>query len=290
MKVNAAAKINLLLDVAGKLPDGYHSLDMIMQSVDCCDTVRVDRVKGEKIKIITADERVPTDEKNIAYKAAAAFFDACKINKNRGIEIEIEKRIPMAAGLAGGSADAAGVLFCLNELFETKLSQFELCEIGERVGADVPFSLTGGTAYCTDKGGVIAKLPDLTDCYILLCKPNIDVSTQSAYKLIDEAERIRHTDTVSMLYAMKTRDFELMCKKASNVFEQVIEVPKRPYIKAAMKKCGASLSMMSGSGPTVFGVFRESQAAEKCEKLLKKEHREVYITRPCKKSIEVIEQ
>ena len=286
MKVKAAAKINLLLDVAGLLPDGYHSLDMIMQSVDCYDIVRVDRARGKRIRIITADERVPTDKKNIAYKAAKAFFDACNITENTGIDIEIEKNIPMAAGLAGGSADAAGVLYCLNRLFDTKLTHAELCEIGERVGADVPFSLTGGTAYCTDKGGVIAKLPDLTGCFVVLCKPQMDISTKEAYRQIDEAGRIRHTDRISMLYAMKTGNFELMCKKASNVFEQVIEVPNRPHIKAKMKKCGASLSMMSGSGPTVYGVFTELKDAEKCVELLKKEYDEVYLTKPCSCSIE----
>lgn len=285
MKVKAAAKINLLLDVAGILPDGYHSLEMIMQSVDCCDTVRVDRIKGERIKIVAADERVPTDKTNIAYKAAKAFFDACDIKKNKGIEIEIEKQIPMAAGLAGGSADAAAVLYCMNKLFETGLSHSQLCEIGEKIGADVPFSLTGGTAYCTDKGGVIAPLPLLSDFYVVLCKPNMDISTKNAYKQLDEAPRIRHTDRVAMLYAVKNGDFELMCKKAANVFEQVVEVPKRPFIKATMKKCGASLSMMSGSGPTVFGIFKDLKDAKKCVKLLKKEHDEVFLTEPCELSV-----
>lgn len=288
MKVRAAAKINLLLDVVGTLPDGYHSLNMIMQSVDCYDYVRVDRISGNKIKIVTEDKRIPTDEKNIAYKAAKAFFEYNKITEDCGIEIEIEKHIPMAAGLAGGSADGAAVIFCLNELFKTELSHFTLCEIGEKVGADIPFSLTGGTAYCTDKGGVIAPLPSFEDCYIVLCKPDMDVSTPNAYKLIDEAYRIRHADTTSMLYALKNRDKELVYSKAKNVFEQVVEVPKRPYIKTAMKKCGASLSMMSGSGPTVFGVFENLESAQKCTDLLKKEFTQVYITKPCKTSIDKI--
>ena len=195
----------------------------------------------------------------------------------------------MAAGLAGGSADAAAVLYCLNRLFETGLSQSQLCEIGEKVGADVPFSLTGGTAYCTDKGGVIAPLPKLSGFYVVLCKPNMDVSTKNAYKQLDEAPRIRHADRSSMLYAVKNGDFELMCKKAANVFEQVIEVPARPHIKATMKKCSSSLSMMSGSGPTVFGVFRDLKDAKKCVKLLKKEHEEVFLSEPCDLSIKEID-
>lgn len=289
MKVKAAAKINLMLDVTGILPNGYHSLFMIMQSVSCYDTVRVDRTDGNEIKIVTSDKRVPTDEKNIAYKAAKAFFKYNNIEKNCGIEIEIEKNIPMAAGLAGGSADGAGVIFALNELFNTKLSLFTLCEIGEKVGADVPFSLHGGTAMCTDIGGVIAPLPPLSDCYIVLCKPDMDVSTLSAYKQIDEAQRIRHCDRNGMLFAMKNRDYALMCKKAANVFEQVIEVPLRPYIKTTMKKCGASLALMSGSGPTVYGVFKDKSDAEKCVGILRQEFSEVVLTVPCEKSIEIIE-
>lgn len=289
MKVKTAAKINLMLDVLGTLPNGYHSLFMIMQSVDCFDTVRVDLIKGNKIKIISDDKRVPKDEKNIAYKAAKAFFEYNDIKENCGVEIEIDKKIPMAAGLAGGSADAAGVIFALDKLFNTNLPLFTLCEIGEKVGADVPFSLHGGTALCMDTGSVIAPLTKLENCYVVLCKPNMDISTPNAYKQIDEAPRIRHCDRNSMLYAMKNRDYELMCRKAANVFEQVVEVPVRPHIKTTMKKLGADLAMMSGSGPTVFGVFRNKDDAQKCVEKLKQEFDEVYLTSPCEKSIEIIE-
>lgn len=288
MKVKAAAKINLMLDVTGTLPNGYHSLFMIMQSVDCYDTVRVDRISGNEIKIVTDDERVPKDESNIAYKAAKRFFEYNNITENCGIEIEIDKKIPMAAGLAGGSADGAGVIFALNKLFNTNLPLFTLCEIGEKVGADVPFSLHGGTALCMDIGGVIAPLPDIEECYIVLCKPPMDVSTLGAYKQIDEADRIRHCDKNAMLYAMKNRDYELMCKKASNVFEQVIEVPLRPYIKTTMKKSGAKLTLMSGSGPTVYGLFQNKEDALKCVDKLKVEFDEVILTTPCKKSVEEV--
>lgn len=289
MKVKAAAKINLMLDVNGILPNGYHSLFMIMQSIDCEDTIRVDRIDGDEIKIVTDDERVPKDEKNIAYKAAKAFFDYNNISKNCGIEIEIDKKIPMAAGLAGGSADGAGVIYALNKLFGTELPLFTLCEIGEKVGADVPFSLHGGTALCMDVGGVIAPLPDIDNCFFVLCKPEMDVSTVGAYKQIDEAPRIRHCDKNAMLYAMRNKDYELMCRKAGNVFEQVIEVPLRPYIKTAMKKCGADLTLMSGSGPTVYGVFKNEVSALKCVDKLKKEFKEVIFARPCKNSVTEVE-
>ena len=291
MKVKAAAKINLMLDVLGKLPNGYHSLFMIMQSVGCYDYISVDLTNTGDIEIVSSDSRVPKDKTNIAFRAAESFFEFNNIDKNkRGVKIAIEKHIPVAAGLAGGSADGAGVIFALNRLLKTNLSLAELCQIGEPIGADIPFALTGSTALCTDIGGVIAPLPSLKDCYILLCKPNMGVSTQSAYKLIDEAKVLRHADRTAMLYAMKHNDYELMCRKANNVFEQVIEVPKRPYIKTAMKRYGADLALMSGSGPTVYGVFSSKAKAQDCEKYLKNHFDEVILTEPVTKSVEVIEE
>ncbi|MBE6827234.1 MAG: 4-(cytidine 5'-diphospho)-2-C-methyl-D-erythritol kinase [Ruminococcaceae bacterium] len=288
MKIKAAAKINLFLDTAGILPDGYHALSMIMQSVDCFDTVRVDRIKRKGVRIVSHSDTVPTGKDNIAYKAAKVFFESTGIAPDGGVEIEIEKNIPMAAGLAGGSADAAAVIYALNSLYETGLSRIQLCEIGEKVGADVPFSLTGGTAFCADKGGVIAPLPPLKKCFIVLCKPDMGVSTKSAYKQLDEAEYLRHGDGMNMLYAVKNGDFEMMCKKAYNVFEQVIEVPMRPHIKATMKKHGAKIALMSGSGPTVYGVFADRENAESCAGELKREFSEVILAEPCEKSLKEI--
>ena len=290
MKVKAAAKINLMLDILGTLPDGYHSLFMIMQSVDCCDTVEVNRAETGtgKIVIRTADERVPKDERNIAYKAAQAFFEETGV-KNPGIEIAIEKKIPMAAGLAGGSADAAGVLYCLNSIFETDLPLLELARVGERVGADVPFSLIGGTALCMDKGGVIAPLRPLQNCTVLLCKPDMGVSTVSAYKMIDSAPRIRHTDKNAMLYAMHHGDYKLMCEKADNVFEQIVEVPKRPHIKGIMRGYGADLTLMSGSGPTVYGLFSDEDSAKACANMLRRDFREVFVCKPVEHGVTVVE-
>lgn len=290
MKVKAAAKINLMLDVLGTLPDGYHSLFMIMQSVDCFDTVEVNlaKTKGTGILIRTADERVPKDERNIAFKAAQAFFEETG-TENPGIEIAIEKKIPMAAGLAGGSADAAGVLYCLNTIFETNLPMLELARIGERVGADVPFSLVGGTALCMDKGGVIAPLRPLPNCTVLLCKPDMGVSTVSAYKLIDAAPRIRHTDKNAMLYAVHNGDYKLLCEKADNVFEQVVEVPNRPHIKGIMREYGANLTLMSGSGPTVYGLFSDEASANACANMLRRDFREVFVCKPVEHGVTVVE-
>ncbi len=289
MKVKAAAKINLLLDVMGTLPDGYHSLSMVMQSVDCCDTITVQKTDTGKIVLKSEDKRMPLDEHNIAYKAAALFFKETEI-KNPGIEIEIEKTIPMAAGLAGGSADGAGVLYALNDMFSAGLSLWDLARMGEKIGADVPFSLIGGTALAMDKGGVLAPLPMLQDCCFVLCKPDQDISTVGAYKLIDECPCLRHADNTAMIYAMRNGEFDLMCKKAQNVFEQVIEVPQRPHIKAVMREFGASLALMSGSGPTIYGLFKHIEDAKKCAEELKKNYKEVFVAAPLSSGIEVIEK
>ncbi len=184
MKVKAAAKINLMLDILKKLDNGYHALFMIMQSVDLYDTVSVEKNSENKIIIKCDTDGVPCNEKNIAYKCAVAFFDAFAL-KDRGVTIKIEKVIPMAAGTAGGSADGAAVLYCLNKIYDTKLSTKELCEIGAKVGADIPFSIVGGTAIALGTGTIIAPVKDLPECYIVLCKPEQDVSTLEAYAEFD---------------------------------------------------------------------------------------------------------
>ena len=284
MQVQAAAKLNLMLDAVGTLPDGYHSLFMIMQSVTLYDTVSVTETDGG-IAVACADARVPTDERNIVHKAARLFFEAT--GKPAGVRIAIDKRIPMAAGLAGGSADAAGTLYCLRAMFAPALSDRALCEIGERVGADVPFALTGGTALCMERGGVIAPLRDLDPCWFVLCKPDMDVSTKAAYQKLDETPRLRHLDKNAMLYAVHKGDMALLCEKAGNVFEQVVEVPLRPYIKGVMRECGASLALMSGSGPTVYGLFFRKADAERCAERLQKKFREVYV---CERAVRGIEE
>ncbi|MGN0520852.1 MAG: 4-(cytidine 5'-diphospho)-2-C-methyl-D-erythritol kinase, partial [Candidatus Fimenecus sp.] len=256
-------------------------------SVGCYDLVEVEKTETGRIEILTDDERVPKDEKNIAYKAADAFFAATAL-ENTGISIAIEKHIPMAAGLAGGSADAAGVLYCLDTLFSADLAMQDLQRIGERVGADVPFALSGGTSLCMDKGGVIAPLLPLKGKFVVLCKPQMDVSTVSAYRLLDEAKRIRHADKNAMLYAVHTGDYKLLCEKADNVFEQVIEVPARPVIKGVMRSHGADLTLMSGSGPTVYGLFSDRKSAESCAAELKQQFPETVCCETVGRGVETV--
>ncbi|WP_294911766.1 4-(cytidine 5'-diphospho)-2-C-methyl-D-erythritol kinase, partial [uncultured Eubacterium sp.] len=183
-EVKAYAKINLLLDIVATRKDGYHDLFMIMQSVGIYDTVTVSKQKGRKITLSCNLDSIPVDEKNIAYKAAVAFFDAYKI-KNTGIHIDIVKRIPHAAGLAGGSADGAAVIKALNEIYKTNLSDKELCKIGVKVGADVPFCITGGTLLSQGIGEVLTPVKPLRRCFIVLAKPDFGVNTGYAYKQFD---------------------------------------------------------------------------------------------------------
>lgn len=284
MKVKAAAKINLMLDILKRLDNGYHSLFMIMQSVDLFDIVTVEKNNINEIIIECDKEGVPCNEKNIAYKCAVKFLEYCNIT-DKGITIKIEKNIPMAAGVAGGSADGAAVIHCLNKIYNANLSQKELCEIGNRVGADIPFSLTGGTAVALGTGNVIAPVKDLPDCWIVLAKPQQDVSTPEAYAQFDALTRVRHFDRVSMIDAVSNGDYEKICSLCGNVFEQAVEVPKRPHIKGIMRKCGADVACMSGSGPTVFGLFSDENKAKDCYEKLSNKYNQVYICKPLNKGI-----
>lgn len=284
MKVKVAAKINLMLDILKKLDNGYHSLFMIMQSVDLYDTVSVEKNNKNDIVIKCDTEGVPCNEKNIAYKCANTFFKHCNIEE-RGITIEIVKNIPMAAGTAGGSADGAGVLYCLNKIYNTNLTTTELAEIGATVGADIPFSLTGGTAIALNTGNVIAPVKDLPECFIVLCKPEQDVSTPEAYAQFDALSRVRHLDRVSMIEAVSSGDYENICTYCGNVFEQAVEVPKRPHIKGIMRKCGVDACCMSGSGPTVFGLFSDKKKAQDCYNKLSKKYSNVYLCEPANRGI-----
>ncbi len=285
MKVTykAAAKINLMLDILSTLPNGYHSLFMIMQSVSLFDKITVEKTQSGGIVLSSNEPKIPCDETNIAHKAAVAFFNYNNID-DRNVAIHIEKKIPFAAGLAGGSADGAGVIAALNDIYETNLSEIELCKIGVKVGADVPFCLTGGTRLAQNIGEVLSPLPDLKDCYIVLAKPEAGVSTGPAFAQFDK-QGVRHLDTGAMLFAAANGDFEAICAKTGNVFEQLIEVPQRVPIKAVMRDNGAVCACMSGSGPTVFGIFNEEKDAVSAYEQLKKDYEQVYVCQPVKAGV-----
>ncbi len=276
INVTAPAKINLFLDILGRLENGFHSLFMVMQTVDLCDEITVDKGNGG-ISLTCSDERLPQDERNIAYKAAAAFFKATGIEPNA--VITVTKKIPFEAGLAGGSADAAAVIVGLNELYGTELSTQAMCEIGLTVGSDVPFCIKGGTCIAQNRGEVLSEVKPLKECFIVIAKPEKGVSTAQAFAAADSAH-IYHPDNLRMLDACSIGDFNAICKHASNVFEQVIEVVERIEIKDVMRNCGALLYQMSGSGPSVFGIFDSKEEAEKCVQELKGSYKDVFLTAP----------
>lgn len=291
MILNAAAKVNLMLDILGKTPEGYHTLFMIMQSVGVEDTVTVDLTGKPGTIALTCDNpKIPLDGKNVAWKAAERFFEVSG-KENPGISIDIQKRIPSAAGLAGGSADAAAVFVALNRLLDTKYTERELCRMSEKVGADIPFCIQGGTMLAMDIGGVLAALPDLNSCWFVLVKPPLDVSTKEAYAEVDRHFRnMRHLDDSGMLRALVTRDQKRAYRLVGNVFEQVIEVPDRVDIKAYMRGTGAEATCMSGSGPTIFGIFNTKEEAEDCVHILGHKFGEVFLCEPKNRGVEIVEE
>lgn len=287
IKVKAYAKINLMLDIIYRRTDGYHDLFMIMQSIGIYDTVTVTETKSKKITITCNIDDIPLDEHNIAYKAAAAFFDSTKI-KNKGVNIDIVKRIPHAAGMAGGSADGAGVLVALNEMTGAGLSDDELCAIGVKIGADVPFCIKGGTLLAQGIGDVLNKVKPLKKCYIVIAKPDCSVNTASAYKQFDECGKVHTPDKLGMLYAMQGRDLKEICSKMENVFEQFIAVENKVEIKDIMRANAALGVCMSGSGPTVFGIFDNKDSAEKCALELKPLAKDIAVTTPVSKGCRIV--
>ncbi len=287
IKVKAYAKINLMLDIINKRTDGYHDLFMIMQSIGIYDTVTITENKSRKISITCNIDDIPLDSHNIAYKAAYEFFRQTKI-KNKGINIDIVKRIPHAAGLAGGSADGAGVLVALNELCKAGLTDDELCAMGVKIGADIPFCIKGGTLLAQGIGDVLNKVKPLRKCHILIAKPDFSVNTAFAYKQFDENGKVHTPDKFGMLCAMQSRDLTDICSKMENVFEQFIDVPNRVDIKEIMRNSGASGVCMSGSGPTVFGIFDDKEKAQSaCEKLKPMVH-DAIVTVPVSRGCRIV--
>lgn len=283
VSLRAFAKINLLLDITEQLPNGYHALHMIMQSVGLYDEVTV--AEGER-GIECDDPSVPTDERNIAWKAADAFAAATGVDCGR-TRIILKKHIPSAAGLAGGSADGAAVLAGLNLLHDTGLDEQTLCRIGATVGADVPFCLTGGTRLALNIGDVLAPLPPLENVTLVLAKPDCDVSTKEAYAAFDEAHDVSHVPLPALLFDAAKGDWERVFRRTCNTFEQLIEVPERVPIKTVMRKNGSTFSMMSGSGPTVFGVFPTREQADACAEQLRAWAPDVFVCDPVSRGLEI---
>ena len=258
----AYGKINLGLDVVRRLENGYHEVRMIMQSVKLADIVTIKRISEDKIVVRTDQENLPCDERNLAYKAAKLMKE--KYSVQDGVEIFLEKHIPMAAGMAGGSADCAAVLKGMNELFGLGLTLEDMQKTGVKLGADVPYCLMGGCALSEGIGEVLTALKTPPACTVLLAKPDIDVSTKYVYEHLKLDTLERHPDIDGMMQDIEEGNLEKLCGKLENVLESVTgkAYPVIGEIEKIMKDAGAPAAVMSGSGPTVFGIFKGTKAAE----------------------------
>ena len=261
IKLKAYGKINLGLDVLGKRDDGYHDLDMIMQSVDLFDEITITKNNSGEITVKTSTEKIPNDESNLAYKAAKLLLEEFDIKK--GVEIEIEKNIPISGGMAGGSTDCAAVLKGINKLFKLQLPEEKLMARGVRLGADVPFCIIGNTARAEGIGEILTPIKNRMKGYIVLAKPPISVSTGFVYGRIDKVKVKHKPDTGAMIVALENNDLQALADSICNVLEEVT-IPDYPVvqeIKDMMKEDGALNAMMTGSGPTVFGLFDDKEKA-----------------------------
>lgn len=259
----AYAKVNLGLDVIRRREDGYHEVRMIMQTVDICDVLTFTRQERPGIVVTTDKEELPGDESNLIYKAARLVTETCSVRE--GIKIELQKRIPMAAGMAGGSTDAAAVFHGMNEMFGLGMDEDEMCALGVKIGADIPYCVKGGTALAEGIGEILTKLPDAPACVVLVAKPDIDVSTKYVYENLHAESLEYHPDIDGMRAAIEEGDLRGMAERMGNVLETVTvnAYPVIREIKEVMKKRGAWNALMSGSGPTVFGIFGKEEKARK---------------------------
>ncbi len=277
----AYAKLNLTLDVLARREDGYHDLEMVMQSISLCDSVSVRIGCGGGISTISNVRHIPNDERNIAYKAASAFIEATGVDCG-GVHIAMEKRIPSSAGMAGGSADGAAVLRLLSRLMGAKLTERELCDIGVTVGADIPFCLMGGTALACAKGEELEELKPIPDCFLVVGKPKRGMSTKAVFERIDSEPILRRPDTEAMLRAIENSSLSDISAAVYNVFEPPVssEVPEIADIKSTLLENGALTAAMTGSGSSVFGIFDSLSDAAKAKELLLQSYTDVFLTTP----------
>lgn len=275
-KLKAFAKINLTLDVVGKRPNGYHDVKMIMQQIDLHDDVTLTK-KDKGIELITDSPFIPKDRRNIAYLAAEKMLERYQIQT--GVRIKIEKRIPVAAGLAGGSTDAAAVIKGMNKLYELGLNLEEMMEIGLELGADVPFCILGGAALAEGIGEQLTPIKGLEDGWMVLSKPNIGVSTKEVYERLDWEQIRRHPDTEAMLKAIEKDEVHSVADGLCNVLEEVTVglYPTVKELKDRFHEYGAVGVLMSGSGPSVFAFFKTYEKAKKAHKNMSRIYNQTYL-------------
>lgn len=280
-KLKAYAKINLGLDVIGRLPNGYHQVKMVMQTVGIYDELTFERTE-QGIQITTDSGILPTDENNLIYKAARLMMEKYRIEE--GIRVHLQKNIPIAAGMAGGSTDAAAAMQGMNRLFGLGVPKEELMREAVSIGADVPYCLLGGTALAEGIGEELTVLPPVPDMVLLVAKPEISVSTKYVYEHLDSAEKIEHPDIDGMVSAIREQSLDGILDRMENVLETVT-IPAHPVIaglKERMLELGAKRSLMSGSGPTVFGVFENEEKAQYAYERMQQEKKakQLFVTHP----------
>ena len=277
----AYAKVNLTLDVLDKGEDGYHDLKSVMQTLSIRDDIEIDVGTGKPWKLLCTKEGISTDERNLAWKAAKVYCDALNKDPN-GLEIRITKRIPVEAGMGGGSADAAAVLRALNDYYGNPLSILALAELGAQVGSDVPFCVVGGTAMVEGKGEKLRKLPDMPDCIFVVCKPDFSVSTPALYKKIDEVTIPQRPDHQAMESALLAGDLEKVAHNLYNVFDPVVteEHLELNYIKSLFHQYGAVGYQMTGSGSAVYAIVSEFEVAAVICNMLQSNYPNVFIGKP----------
>lgn len=284
IRLKARAKINLTLNVTGKREDGYHFIESIMQTVELYDGVQMQVIESDEIRIQSNMPWLPTDARNLAYRAAALMKETFEIKK--GVLIELNKRIPVAAGLAGGSADCAAVLVGMDRLFGLHLSKDELSELAFRLGSDIPYCVSGGTVLAEGIGEILTPIhPPCPPCFVVLAKLPVSVSTQAVYQglRLGDGETLHQPDTEGMKMAMAKGDIKWMGQCLGNVLESVTipMYPKIAQLKEEMIDQGATGALMSGSGPTVFGLFEELERAKTAASSVRKKFglREVFVTK-----------
>lgn len=294
LKLRAYAKVNLVLDVLRRRPDGYHDVRMVMQNLDLSDdlTFTIDDnwsapdddsdSNDYKITISANREDIPTDEHNLIYKAIAQMFEMFNIKS--AIHVHLEKHIPVEAGMAGGSTDCAAAIKAVNQMYELGLSMQEMMEIGVKLGADVPYCIMAATALSEGIGEVLTRVPSLKNCYVLVAKPKIRVSTAMVYKNLHLETIEKHPNVDGMLEGLATGNLDAICSHMENILETVTAVlyPEIDQLKDIMKQNGAKNAIMSGSGPTVFGIFEEEKTAKKVSEIILSQElaNEVYVTVP----------
>ena len=274
--VLAPAKLNLSLDVVGTLANGYHDLDMVMQTIDLYEKIILKTSRDLRLSL--PGSFVPANDKNTAVKAALAFFDYTGLLA--GVDINVYKRVPVRAGMAGGSADAAGVLVGLNELYGAKLSMSELCAIGAGIGADVPFALLGGTCRVRGVGDLMKALPPCPDCRFVVVMPSVGVSTPEAFARYDTMGSPVHPDCEAQEQAIRKNDLAAVCAAAGNALEHCSGAVETPAICEILRANGAITAQMTGSGAAVFGIFADDAQARAAAAVLRKGYKQVYVCRP----------